>query len=120
MRRGRPSRRVRKFLGQRLRALRRESGWSQEGLGKRAGLSGKFIGEVERGEKSISVVSLYGISTALKVPLNRLTDMPANNRPVPTEDAERVIALLLAARTPHELHKAYRVIRSLFRPPSEV
>jgi acyl-coenzyme A synthetase/AMP-(fatty) acid ligase len=40
---------VRKFLGQRLRALRKQRRLSQERLGDRAGLSGKFIGEVERG-----------------------------------------------------------------------
>ena len=58
-------RHVRKFLGQRLRALRKERGLSQERLGTRASLSGKFIGEVERGEKSISVDSLYHVAVAL-------------------------------------------------------
>src|SRR2546426_3256305 len=45
---------VRKFLGQRLRALRKQRALSQERLGERSNLSGKFIGEVERGEKSRS------------------------------------------------------------------
>lgn len=44
---------VRKALGMRIRSLRKERGWSQEALGERSALSGKFIGEVERGEKSI-------------------------------------------------------------------
>ena len=43
---------VRKFLGQRLLELRKQRGLSQEQLGERSSLSGKFIGEVERGEKS--------------------------------------------------------------------
>ena len=68
---------VRKFLGQRLRALRKQHGLSQERLGERAGLSGKFIGEVERGEKSISVDSLYRVSVALKIALRKLIDLPA-------------------------------------------
>src|SRR5687768_710873 len=55
---------VRKFLGQRLRALRKQRALSQERLGDRSGLSGKFIGEVERGEKSISIDSLYRVSVA--------------------------------------------------------
>jgi transcriptional regulator with XRE-family HTH domain len=35
---------LREFLGQRLRALRKQRGLSQERLENRAGLSGKFIG----------------------------------------------------------------------------
>src|SRR5436309_1128436 len=69
---------VRKFLGQRLRALRKQRGLSQERLGDRAGLSGKFIGEVERGEKSISIDSLYHVSVALEIPLRELTDVRAD------------------------------------------
>jgi transcriptional regulator with XRE-family HTH domain len=67
---------VRKFLGQRLRALRKQRGLSQERLGERSSLSGKFIGEVERGEKSISIDSLYHVSVALEIPLRELTDVP--------------------------------------------
>ena len=46
---------VRKFLGQRLRELRKQRGLSQERLGDGSSRSGKFIGEVERSEKSISI-----------------------------------------------------------------
>ena len=35
----------------------------------------KFIGEVERGEKSISRDSLYPVTVALKVPLRDLADV---------------------------------------------
>ena len=66
---------VRSFLGQRLRALRKQRRLSQERLGERSGLSGKFIGEVERGEKSISLDSLYPVAVALKVPLRDLADV---------------------------------------------
>lgn len=66
---------VRSFLGQRLRALRKQRRLSQERLGERSGLSGKFIGEVERGEKSISLDSLYRVAVALKVPLRDLADV---------------------------------------------
>jgi ribosome-binding protein aMBF1 (putative translation factor) len=42
---------VRQFLGQRVRELRKQRGLSQEDLGQASELSGKFIGEGERGEK---------------------------------------------------------------------
>jgi transcriptional regulator with XRE-family HTH domain len=66
---------VRAIVGGRLRALRAEMGWTQRGLGRRAGLSGKFIGEVERGEKSITIDSLYLISRALGTPLSELASL---------------------------------------------
>ncbi len=69
------TKRVRKLLGQQLRTLRTRNGLSQEGLGERADLSGKFIGEVERGEKSISIDSLYRVAVALGVSLRALTDL---------------------------------------------
>jgi transcriptional regulator with XRE-family HTH domain len=61
-------------LGQRLRAIRQERGLSQQDLGTSAGLSGKFIGEVERGDKSVSVDSLYRVGKVLKVSLADLVD----------------------------------------------
>jgi XRE family transcriptional regulator, regulator of sulfur utilization len=104
---------VRKLLGQRLRALRKQRGLSQRRLGERAGLSGKFLGEVERGEKSISVDSLYRVSVALEIPLRELTDMP-ERAGVPSEDAERIFALVSSRRRVEELRRAYRVLCAMF------
>lgn len=86
---------VRKFLGQRLRELRKQRGLSQERLGDGASLSGKFIGEVERGEKSISIDSLYRVSAALQVPLAHLADVrPGRRVVVPSADAQKIFALV--------------------------
>jgi transcriptional regulator with XRE-family HTH domain len=63
---------LRVALGRRLRELRGRCGWSQARLGARAGLSGKFLGEVERGEKSISLDSLAHLARALRLPLVEL------------------------------------------------
>ena len=71
---------VRAILGARLRGLRGELGFTQRGLGRRAGLSGEFIGEVERGEKSITIDSLYLLSRALRTPLGDLASLD-NHRP---------------------------------------
>jgi len=45
---------------------------TQEALGERAGLSYKFIGEIERGRANPTVVSLDAISIALKVTVSFL------------------------------------------------
>ena len=106
-------RHVRKFLGTRLRALRKQRALSQERLGERSGLSGKFIGEVERGEKSISIDSLYRVSVALEIPLRDLTDVRERNV-APNEDAERIFALISGRRRNDDLRRAYEVLRAMF------
>ena len=106
---------VRKFVGQRLRALRKQRLLSQERLGQRSRLSGKFIGEVERGEKSISIDSIYRVSVALNVPLRDLTDVRADkNKTVPSETAEKLFALVSARHRTADVRKAYDVLRALF------
>jgi transcriptional regulator with XRE-family HTH domain len=105
---------VRKFLGQRLRALRKQRGLSQERLGERSSLSGKFIGEVERGEKSISIDSLYHVAVALDVPLRQLTDVrPGRRATVPSEEAERIFALVAGHRRPSDIRRAHEVLRAM-------
>ncbi|MEK7701504.1 MAG: helix-turn-helix domain-containing protein [candidate division NC10 bacterium] len=105
---------VRKFLGQRLRALRKQRLLSQERLGERSSLSGKFIGEVERGEKSISIDSLYHVAVALEVPLRDLTDVGDKQASVPSEEAEKIFALVSGRRRPEDIRRAYNVLRAMF------
>jgi transcriptional regulator with XRE-family HTH domain len=108
-------RHVRKFLGQRVRALRKQRGLSQERLGDGAGLSGKFIGEVERGEKSISIDSLYRVSVALEIPLRELTDVRADKpSAAPSEEAEKIFALVSSRRRREDTRKAYEVLQAIF------
>ena len=105
---------VRKFLGQRLRELRKERSFSQERLGQASSLSGKFIGEVERGEKSISIDSLFKVAVALKVPLTQLTDVrPGRRVVVPSNEAEKIFALISGRHRPADVRKAYEVLRSM-------
>ena len=106
---------VRKFLGERLRALRKERGLSQERLGQRSRLSGKFIGEVERGEKSISIDSLYHVSVALEIPLRELTDVRSERqKQAPSAEAQKVFALIAGRRRPGDVRRAYGVLRAMF------
>lgn len=58
---------LRRKVGSKLRGMRELRHLSQEKLGRLSGLSGKFVGEVERGEKSISLDSLHHVAKALKV-----------------------------------------------------
>ena len=105
---------VRQFLGQRVRELRKQRGFSQARLGEQSSLSGKFVGEVERGEKSISIDSLYKVSVALAVPLGHLTDVERSRRAVvPSEDAQKIFALVSDRHAPAKLRRAYNMLRKI-------
>lgn len=70
---------VRSELGKKIKTLRQLKGFTQEELGEKAGLSYKFVGEIERGEVNSSLNSLIGIAKALGVNIGDLfpckTDM---------------------------------------------
>jgi XRE family transcriptional regulator, regulator of sulfur utilization len=104
---------VRTIVGQRLRALRQGRSLSQEHLAARSRLSGKFLGEVERGEKSISVDSLYRIAVALSVSLGYLTDVQGPT----SREAETVLAMLVTLPG-SELRRAGAVLRAMLHGPS--
>src|SRR2546429_378519 len=80
-------------------------------LAPRPGVSGKCLGEVERWEKSISGGSPSGVSRALKASARPRRAARLDPAPVPSEDAEKLLALLVQPRAPRGLHQVYRVLR---------
>ncbi|MCL6660636.1 helix-turn-helix domain-containing protein [Paenibacillus amylolyticus] len=65
-------REVLKLVGARIRALRKERGYSQEALGEKGGFHFSYIGQIERGEKNVSLVNLAKIAESLEVNLIQL------------------------------------------------
>jgi transcriptional regulator with XRE-family HTH domain len=69
-----------KKVGQRIRAIRASRGLSQEQLAERAGVSYKFIGDVERGQGNPTVTWLDAVARGLGVSVKDLVsdeDAPA-------------------------------------------
>ena len=64
----------RRLLGDTVRIKRKNSGFSQEKLAERAGLSTVFISRVERGVESPSLDSLVKIAKALGVRVRDLVE----------------------------------------------
>jgi transcriptional regulator with XRE-family HTH domain len=54
-------------FGEVVRAERTKLGWSQDELAHRSGLNRVYMGEVERGEKAVSIETIAKIAAALKV-----------------------------------------------------
>jgi transcriptional regulator with XRE-family HTH domain len=59
-------------LGKSVRRLRRELGWTQDVLADRSGLHRAHIGEIERGETNVTLLTLKTLADALNV---RITDL---------------------------------------------
>lgn len=56
-----------KKLGERIRGRRQELGLSQEALADRADLHWTFVGQVERGQRNLSLHNLLKLAAALKL-----------------------------------------------------
>ncbi|MBA7478083.1 hypothetical protein ES707_13499 [subsurface metagenome] len=61
-----------KKFGYRVKKLRVQKGWSQERLGKRAGLHRTYVGSMERSERNISLINIEKIAKALNVKIKDL------------------------------------------------
>ncbi len=59
-------------LGQTIRAVRREKGFSQENFAYSAGLDRAYYGAIERGERNVSALNLMRIAAALGVEVGDL------------------------------------------------
>jgi transcriptional regulator with XRE-family HTH domain len=57
-----------------LRRARRLQEVSQEQLALRSGMSRVFVGQIERGERSLTIDSMGALAEALGVPLRDLVD----------------------------------------------
>jgi len=61
--------RHRKQIGDAIRFQRKTAGLTQEKLAEEVDLNPKYLGEIERGEKIISIEALLRIAKAVKVPI---------------------------------------------------
>jgi transcriptional regulator with XRE-family HTH domain len=63
-----------KQVGSKIRALRNETGLSQEDFAKKVDLDRTYISDVERGERNVSVLNLFKIAKGLKKPASSLLE----------------------------------------------
>jgi XRE family transcriptional regulator, regulator of sulfur utilization len=61
-----------KKIGNRIRALRLKQGWSQEEFADRCGIHRGHMGQIERGEKNVSIDSLVKVSKGLDMSVSAL------------------------------------------------
>ena len=59
-------------FGKRVREVRKSKGISQERLAEMADIDRSYMGNIERGEKNITLKKVYDICDALKVEIREL------------------------------------------------
>jgi transcriptional regulator with XRE-family HTH domain len=65
---------VQEAFGQAMRDARLAAGMSQEELGELAELHRTYIGDIERGERNVSLLNMHNLATALKIKLSLLVE----------------------------------------------
>lgn len=59
---------IRNAFGATVRAVRQQNGISQEELALRTGLDRSYVGQVERGERNLTLENIYKLADGLGVP----------------------------------------------------
>ncbi len=85
-------------FGQRVRSLRQSKHLSQEKLAELTGLHSTYIGQIERGEKSPTLDSVYKIALGLDMSMSKLfdhidCDLNAENADYASKIYNRIIGL---------------------------
>lgn len=100
------------MLGKRIRTLRRINDLSQEELAEKANVSGKYVGEIERGRANITIDILGKISTGLDVEISELFDF---QHEISRKELIPKINSLLQDADDQNLQTIYRIIKSILK-----
>ena len=61
-----------KQFGKNLRASRKSAGFSQEGFALHCGLDRSYVGQIERGEKNVTLKTIVTLAEALETTADQL------------------------------------------------
>jgi len=100
-------------LGAAVRYYRVKNGWTQEELGERAALHPSYIGQIERGIKKISILTLEKLSKSLKV---KISDLLQEKEIVykPTSWEKKLIGIIKDRPVRYQI-AAYRLLKEVFK-----
>jgi len=101
---------TREKLAARIRFLRKEKHWTQEQLGDKAGLTYKFVGQIERGEVSPTLDSLDKLAKAFGLTVGELLSFPKKG---PGKTKEEIFHELSKGEL-ETVQKAVEILAQLF------
>ncbi|WP_270406056.1 helix-turn-helix domain-containing protein [Paenibacillus timonensis] len=116
---------VRKLIGKKIRAVRKEKGLTQVELAEKAQLMYQYVGAVERGTRNISLDSLDRIISALDVDFDQFINLAnMSNNLISEEDTNKGYILtlhnyLLKPRSVQEIKAIHKITEDILKllPP---
>ncbi|MGG2201413.1 helix-turn-helix domain-containing protein [Paenibacillus validus] len=99
------------IIGARIRALRKERGWSQEKLAELADLNASYVGKIERGEKNTTFRSLEKVSGALDISMLELFRYMEPVENVSDKDTFAKIINMLQSSSDEERKKVLQLLQ---------
>lgn len=97
-------------LGQRLRNLRHSVGYTQDKTAELAEISGKYLGEIERGEVQVSAQVLEKLAAVFHLSLAELVQV---DNSVSAHDLKAQLLALVQNASDDELRLMYRVFMAV-------
>ncbi|OCS87157.1 helix-turn-helix domain-containing protein [Caryophanon tenue] len=101
-------------IGERIRYYRKERKLSQEELAYRAALHTTYIGQLERGEKNVTLDSLAKVCVALDITLSEFFSEPAATSKMLSIELTQIISLL-DGRPKKDQQKILSLVESLIQ-----
>jgi transcriptional regulator with XRE-family HTH domain len=96
-----------KMIGGRIKELRTKAGLSQDKLAEKAGISSKYLGEVERGVVNVTVQVLDDIAKGLQVPIDEILN---HGHIADRDQLEKDIRQRMAHASDEELRLIHRIV----------
>ncbi|MBI2059239.1 MAG: helix-turn-helix transcriptional regulator [Nitrospirae bacterium] len=105
---------VRRF-GRNLRRVRLELDLSQEEIAERAGITNKYLSEIENGKRSVRLAVAHRLSHALGKTLDELSASEAAGKPSKSYQIEPRLTDLLRRLETAEKRRAYGILKAAFK-----
>ena len=99
------------IIGERIKQERLDKGLTQETLAEKANISASFLGQIERGERKLSLVTLIQIAKVLGVSLDYLV---SDYSPRENPELDELI-YLLREHSPQEIRMVTDISKSVFK-----
>ncbi|MBR3664162.1 MAG: helix-turn-helix transcriptional regulator [Desulfovibrio sp.] len=101
-----------KELGERVKELRKQAGLTQEQAAEGAGISGKYLGEVERGEVNVSVAILSKLAEVFGIDIS---DFFRSQHLRPISEIKKEMKSFIDNDKDEDVRLLYRIFTAVFR-----